>query len=214
MVGVATVTAATVVDTGAGTVTVGVATVVVTGSDTVGVATVVVTGTDTVGVATVVVTGTDTVGVTMVVTGVDTETVGSAVVIRSAGSPPARATPASTPAAKPAAASTNEALRRRLPIVPSPLLGPGRELPSLLYPRRHTYNDSNRDSGTPTPRGVRRLQGAGHQGDAPAPLSTQCYSRISISWASRSRSTYGSPLTSIATRLIVPPLKRCGASPG
>ena len=37
--------------------------------------------------------------------------------------------------------------------------------------------------------------------------------RISIS-AWRSRSTYGSPLTSTATRLIVPPVKAYGGSPG
>ena len=41
-----------------------------------------------------------------------------------------------------------------------------------------------------------------------------CYSRISIPCASRSRSMYGSPLTSTATRLIVPPVKRYGRSPG
>jgi hypothetical protein len=33
------------------------------------------------------------------------------------------------------------------------------------------------------------------------------YSRASMATASRSRSTYGSPLTSTATRLIVPPVK-------
>ena len=44
--------------------------------------------------------------------------------------------------------------------------------------------------------------------------SDQRHSRISISAASRSRSTYASPLTSIATWLIVPPVNRCGASPG
>ena len=40
------------------------------------------------------------------------------------------------------------------------------------------------------------------------------YSRISIAWASRSRSMYGSPLTSTATRRIVPPVKRYGSVPG
>src|SRR5258705_7299834 len=40
------------------------------------------------------------------------------------------------------------------------------------------------------------------------------HSRISISWASRSRSRYGSPLTSTATRLIVPPVNVWGRSPG
>ena len=37
---------------------------------------------------------------------------------------------------------------------------------------------------------------------------------MSIACASRSRSTYGSPLTSTATRLIVPPVKRHGAVAG
>ena len=36
------------------------------------------------------------------------------------------------------------------------------------------------------------------------------YSRANMATASRSRSMYGSPLTSTATRLIVPPVKRCG----
>jgi hypothetical protein len=40
------------------------------------------------------------------------------------------------------------------------------------------------------------------------------YSRASMATASRSRSMYGSPLTSTATRLIVPPVKRCGDSFG
>src|SRR5262249_8892912 len=40
------------------------------------------------------------------------------------------------------------------------------------------------------------------------------HSRMSISSASRSRSRYGSPLTSIPSRSIVPPVKRCGAGPG
>ena len=40
------------------------------------------------------------------------------------------------------------------------------------------------------------------------------YSRINIPCASRSRSMYGSPLTSTATRLIVPPVKANGRSPG
>ena len=40
------------------------------------------------------------------------------------------------------------------------------------------------------------------------------HSRISIAAASRSRSTYGSPLTSTATRLIVPPVKRYGPLAG
>ena len=44
--------------------------------------------------------------------------------------------------------------------------------------------------------------------------STGSYSRANIAWASRSRSMKGSPLTSTATRLIVPPVKRRGASPG
>jgi hypothetical protein len=53
-------------------------------------------------------------------------------------------------------------------------------------------------------------------GRSPFPFvgSTGSYSRASIAWASRSRSTKGSPLTSTATRLIVPPVKRQGASPG
>src|SRR5262249_6917494 len=42
----------------------------------------------------------------------------------------------------------------------------------------------------------------------------RAYSRMSISSASRSRSRYGSPLTSIPRRRSVPPLKRCGGSPG
>ncbi len=41
-----------------------------------------------------------------------------------------------------------------------------------------------------------------------------CYSRISIAAASRSRSMYGSPLTSTATRRIVPPVKLQGCVPG
>ena len=36
------------------------------------------------------------------------------------------------------------------------------------------------------------------------------YSRASMAAASRSRSMYGSPLTSTATRLIVPPVNSCG----
>jgi len=40
------------------------------------------------------------------------------------------------------------------------------------------------------------------------------YSRINMPAASRSRSMYGSPLTSTATRLIVPPVKVYGRSPG
>ncbi len=40
------------------------------------------------------------------------------------------------------------------------------------------------------------------------------YSRISIAWASRSRSMYGAPLTSTATRRIVPPVKCQGCAPG
>ena len=54
---------------------------------------------------------------------------------------------------------------------------------------------------------------------APSPIgrspgSRPSYSRISIAWASRSRSRYGSPLTSTATRRIVPPVKRQGCAPG
>ena len=55
------------------------------------------------------------------------------------------------------------------------------------------------------------------RGLAPRPadqLQAGGYSRASIAWASRSRSTKGSPLTSTATRLIVPPVKGQGASPG
>ena len=40
------------------------------------------------------------------------------------------------------------------------------------------------------------------------------HSRASIASASRSMSTKGSPLTSTATRLMVPPMKPYGASPG
>ena len=40
------------------------------------------------------------------------------------------------------------------------------------------------------------------------------YSRISIAAASRSRSRYGSPLTSTATRRIVPPVNAHGSAPG
>jgi hypothetical protein len=40
------------------------------------------------------------------------------------------------------------------------------------------------------------------------------HSRASIAAASRSRSTYGSPLTSTATRLMVPPVNSCGWGPG
>jgi hypothetical protein len=40
------------------------------------------------------------------------------------------------------------------------------------------------------------------------------HSRASIAAASRSRSMYGSPLTSIATRLMVPPVNSCGCGPG
>ena len=40
------------------------------------------------------------------------------------------------------------------------------------------------------------------------------YSRASIAWASRSRSTKGSPLTSTPTLLMVPPVNCQGASPG
>jgi hypothetical protein len=39
---------------------------------------------------------------------------------------------------------------------------------------------------------------------------TAAYSRASIAAASRARSMYGSPLTSTATRLIVPPVNLCG----
>ena len=48
----------------------------------------------------------------------------------------------------------------------------------------------------------------------PAVLVALGYSRASIAWASRSRSRYGSPLTSTATRLIVPPVNVCGYAPG
>src|SRR5215207_5185177 len=53
-------------------------------------------------------------------------------------------------------------------------------------------------------------------GRSPLPFvgSSGRYSRASIACASRSRSTKGSPLTSTATRLIVPPVKRQGAAPG
>ncbi len=37
--------------------------------------------------------------------------------------------------------------------------------------------------------------------------AAQGYSRMIMSWASRSRSTKGSPLTSMATRSMVPPMK-------
>jgi hypothetical protein len=40
------------------------------------------------------------------------------------------------------------------------------------------------------------------------------YSRAIIAAASRSRSTYGAPLTSTATRLIVPPVNTWGCAPG
>ena len=40
------------------------------------------------------------------------------------------------------------------------------------------------------------------------------YSRMIMSCASRSRSTKGSPLTSTATRSMVPPVNRYGGSPG
>ena len=40
------------------------------------------------------------------------------------------------------------------------------------------------------------------------------HSLMSMACASRSRSMYGSPLTSTATRLMVPPVKRHGISPG
>ncbi len=46
------------------------------------------------------------------------------------------------------------------------------------------------------------------------PRLVSAYSLASMAAASRSRSTYGSPLTSTATRRIVPPVKRHGALPG
>ncbi len=49
---------------------------------------------------------------------------------------------------------------------------------------------------------------------ATSPLSAGGYSRASIAAASRSRSMYGSPLTSTATRLMVPPVNSCGWGPG
>jgi hypothetical protein len=54
------------------------------------------------------------------------------------------------------------------------------------------------------PAGPARLFG---RGDEP-------YSRAIMATASRSRSTYGSPLTSMATRLMVPPVNDHGAVPG
>jgi hypothetical protein len=45
-------------------------------------------------------------------------------------------------------------------------------------------------------------------------LGQRRYSRASIATASRSNSTYGSPLTSTATRRIVPPVNGQGGVPG
>jgi hypothetical protein len=47
-----------------------------------------------------------------------------------------------------------------------------------------------------------------HDGSGSLPV-TAAYSRASMAWASRSRLTYGSPLTSTATRWMVPPVKWC-----
>jgi hypothetical protein len=46
------------------------------------------------------------------------------------------------------------------------------------------------------------------------PAVDRGYSRASMAAASRSRSMYGSPLTSTATRLMVPPVNSCGWGPG
>ena len=61
--------------------------------------------------------------------------------------------------------------------------------------------------------GDRDREGPGHPGDLRV-RAGQGYSRASMACASRSRSMKGSPLTSTATRLIVPPVNRKGASPG
>jgi hypothetical protein len=92
-------------------------------------------GTD---VETGTVVGTVTVGV---------ETVGNRVVIRSAGTPPPRAAPASAPAANPATASTYQALRRSPHILPFTSSDRARRLSS---PRRsrHPYNDAEDETGT------------------------------------------------------------------
>jgi hypothetical protein len=63
--------------------------------------------------------------------------------------------------------------------------------------------EDERANGRPAP-----ASRAAEQAELPAHCE-----RISIS-AWRSRSTYGSPLTSTATRSILPPVKAYGGSPG
>jgi hypothetical protein len=82
------------------------------------------------------------------------------------------------------------------------------------------FNRSEKDgarlsqcSGIPRASVVRGIRSR-RSGKETLPFFGAGYSRMSIAAASRSRSMYASPLTSTATRRIVPPVKCQGSVPG
>ncbi len=79
------------------------------------------------------------------------------------------------------------------------------------YGRRTTELPSDAPEIEPGPARV-HWAGEGPTGPLAQQLALR-HSLASMATASRSRSTYGSPLTSTATRWIVPPVNLCGATP-